>query len=278
MKPVVALRQFVFVSLVLLLTLSICLPMTLSAQSADPTATVVSAGLNVRSGPGVGYARIGAVTRNTVLPVIGQAQNCGWLKVTLADGAEGWVSGGARYTRLNVPCNTVPVATAGSAAPAAGGSGAAQPAATTPAATTPAATTPAATTPAATTPAATTPAQSAPAPATPTPAPATPTPAPTAPPAAEALPPGFGSDPLPPDQACYLVQNFVGPELTVTFTNQDSGQSMDFRVPSGGEVLKCITPGRYTVTADAPPPWGSLNFSFTAFPGEREYMPFSARP
>lgn len=261
MKPVVALRQFVFVSLVFLLTLSFVLPMTLSAQPADPTATVVSAGLNVRSGPGVGYARIGAVTRNTVLPVIGQAQNCGWLKVTLADGAEGWVSGGARYTRLNVPCNTVPVATAGPAAPAApaGGSGAAQPAAATPV-------------------------QSAPvAAATPTPLPTTPTPTPTPaptqpPPAAEALPPGFGSNPLPPDQACYLVQNFVGPELTVTFTNQDSGQSMDFRVPSGGEVLKCITPGRYTVTADAPPPWGNVNFSFTAYAGEREYMPFSARP
>jgi uncharacterized protein YraI len=260
MKPVVALRQFVFVSLVLLLTLSFVLPMTLSAQSADPTATVVSAGLNVRSGPGVGYARIGAVTRNTVLPVIGQAQNCGWLKVTLADGAEGWVSGGARYTRLNVPCNTVPVATAGP-----------RPRRRLPAAVGPhnlprrRLSNP----------------QRWPRPRRP-PAPhrpATPTPAPTQPPpAAEALPPGFGSNPLPPDQACYLVQNFVGPELTVTFTNQDSGQSMDFRVPSGGEVLKCITPGRYTVTADAPPPWGSLNFSFTAYAGEREYMPFSARP
>ncbi len=258
MKPVVALRQFVFVSLVLWLSLAVILPMALNAQSADPTATVVSAGLNVRSGPGVGYARIGAVTRNTVLPVIGQAQNCGWLKVTLADGTEGWVSGGARYTRLSVPCNTVPAATASGAAPAAppaSGGGAAQPAAPTSAPAAPVAA------------------------ATPTPVPPTPTPAPTQPPpAAEALPPGFGTDPLPPDQACYLVQNFVGPELTITFTNQDSGQSMDFRVPSGGEVLKCIAPGRYTVTADAPPPWGTLNFSFTAYAGERDYMPFSARP
>ena len=82
---------------------------------------------------------------------------------------------------------------------------------------------------------------------------------------------------MPADKACYLVQNFVGPELTVTFTNQDSGQGMDFKVPAGGEELKCIAPGRYTATVDAPPPWANVNFSFTAFAGEREYMPFHGR-
>lgn len=252
MKPVVVRQQVMSFSLAVVLLLALFAPASVAAQTMAPAATVVSAGLNVRSGPGVGYSRAGVVTRNTVLPVVGQAQNCAWLQVTLADGSTGWVSGGARYTRLNVPCSAIPAASAGSAVT--------QPPA-------PSAPVPAATSvPAAPT-------------ATPSPAPATtPAPAPTAAAEAEALPPGFGPGPLPGDQACYLVQNYVGPELTVTFTNQDSGQSTDFRVPSSGEVLKCITPGRYTVTADAPPPWGTLNFSFTAFAGEREYMPFYGRP
>lgn len=84
------------------------IPGSLLAQTSAPTATVVAAGLNVRSGPGVHYDRIGQVARNAELTVLGQAQNCAWLKVKLADDSHGWISGGAQYARLNVACDAIP--------------------------------------------------------------------------------------------------------------------------------------------------------------------------
>lgn len=249
MIPVMALRRIVYLSVVCALSCAVLVPISLFAQTEGPTATVVAAGLNVRSGPGVSYARVATVTKGTVLTVIGQTQNCGWLKVELADGSEGWVSGGARYTLLDGACSAIPTAAAGGvapqAAPTSSGGNATRPAAT-----------PTRTTPAAMPTAAPTPRPTTPPPPTPTP-----------------LPPA-DDNPLPPDQACYLLENFVGPELTVTFTNQDSGKITEFRVPPSGQYVSCISPGSYTATVDAPPPWNTINFEFRANAGDRARMPF----
>lgn len=64
---------------------------------------VVSAGLNVRSGPGVSYAIIRAVRYGTVLDVLGQSSGGGWLQVRLADGTIGWVSRYYTSDSINPP-------------------------------------------------------------------------------------------------------------------------------------------------------------------------------
>jgi uncharacterized membrane protein YgcG len=73
---------------------------------------VLVGGLNLRSGPGVGYPIIGNATLGQKLPVLGQAGGCAWLQVQLADGGVAWTSGANIYARLNVPCSQVAAAAA----------------------------------------------------------------------------------------------------------------------------------------------------------------------
>jgi hypothetical protein len=46
-------------------------------------------------------------------------------------------------------------------------------------------------------------------------------------------------------------------------------------VAGGGEVDKCLDPGRYTYTIDAPPPWGTLNGEMTVQAGDAFLWPIS---
>ncbi len=91
---------------------------TVQAQGALPTATVLADKLNVRSGPGTGYARLGGVNANDVLTVVGQAQNCAWLKIETKT-LKGWVSGQTGYLRLSTACSKIPAAAAPALVPAA---------------------------------------------------------------------------------------------------------------------------------------------------------------
>lgn len=67
---------------------------TASATSvtAANIATVLSAGLNVRSGPGAAYAIVTSVGQGTLLTVLGQNGDGSWLQVQLANGTVGWVA------------------------------------------------------------------------------------------------------------------------------------------------------------------------------------------
>jgi serine protease Do len=229
---------------------------TLQAQGSSATATVLVDKLNVRSGPGTTYARIGGVVAGDVLTVTGQAQTCAWLKVQTRQ-LSGWVSsGGSTFVKLSVPCSKVPAATADAKQPAPTVAPGA--AATTTVGAVPTAKPPA--------PTAVPTAQPA---ATPAPEPAA-TPEPEAEAEAEAEP---QEDPLPSDMACFLMRNEVGPELNVTITSKDSGKGENFKVPAGGETVWCLYPGRYTATVDAPPPWADLNTEFTVEAGERFEWP-----
>ena len=196
--------------------------------------------------PGPPIARVGAVNAKDVLTVLGQAQNCGWLKVQSKQ-VSGWVSGQPAYVKLSVPCSKIPAAAVDATAAA-----------------TDATTTTAAPahqgTPAAKATVAPTAAPTAGAPAT-----ATPTAVPTSEPQEE--------DPLPKDMACFLMRNEVGPELNVTLTNKDNGKADNFRVPPSGEKVWCLYPGRYAATIDAPPPWNSINGDFSVQAGERFVWP-----
>jgi TolB protein len=71
-----------------------------TATPAGPKAEVVSPGINVRQGPGVGYAAIGTVTQGEILDIIGATADGNWLKVFTTGGESGWISGRAAYTRI----------------------------------------------------------------------------------------------------------------------------------------------------------------------------------
>ncbi|MCB0044460.1 MAG: trypsin-like peptidase domain-containing protein [Caldilineaceae bacterium] len=93
-----------------------------------PTATVVTAALNVRNGPGTNYARVAAVNEGDELIVSGQNGECAWLLVFTPGGQIGWVSGNSRYTTLNGECAGIPAVDApaqqnGSGSQAASGQG-----------------------------------------------------------------------------------------------------------------------------------------------------------
>ncbi|MCS7219688.1 MAG: SH3 domain-containing protein [Anaerolineae bacterium] len=66
--------------------------------------------LNVRAGPGTIYPVISSVRAGDALRVIGEAYNCGWLKVVTPKGITGWVSGNLQYVTLYRSCTLIPAA------------------------------------------------------------------------------------------------------------------------------------------------------------------------
>ena len=90
-----------------------------AAQPASPMAEALVRGLNIRSGPGTGYAIIGNASAGQSFPVTGQNGDCAWLQVLLEDGGNGWISGAPAYSSLNVPCRTLRAAAAPAQAAAA---------------------------------------------------------------------------------------------------------------------------------------------------------------
>ena len=196
-----------------------------SAQAAaqeevlsNPSATVVVERLNVRSGPGTNFNRVGAVAQGDALIVTGQVDSCGWLQITTPDGVEGWVSGNSQYVTLDARCADIPEVNAPTA-PASGGSSGGS---------------------------------------------------------SSGSQSGSGrTSGGSASQGCYLFQNQIGPELTITFTLKDTGKAESFKVPGNGEVEKCFNPGRYTYTLDAPPPWDSTNGELTVEAGDNFLFPIS---
>nr|HMN30371.1 SH3 domain-containing protein [Caldilineaceae bacterium] len=73
-------------------------------------------------------------------------------------------------------------------------------------------------------------------------------------------------------QSCYIFRNRLNAELTLTFTKKDGNWNTDFRVPSKQEVRRCFDPGKYTYTADLPPPWGSGNYEIEFKSGEERIL------
>ena len=87
-----------------------------TAASGDGSPTVrVLVDLNVRSGPGVQYNRVGFLLANANAPLIGRDPNTGWWKITcpasITIATECWISGGAQYSQAT-NADGVPVAQA----------------------------------------------------------------------------------------------------------------------------------------------------------------------
>lgn len=88
---------------------------------------------------------------------------------------------------------------------------------------------------------------------------------------------GNAAAPAPANAAlgCYTIQNLLGAELTVTLTRSDSGKGETFQVAGGAEYEKCLDPGKYTYTIDAPPPWDTINGDLNVQAGDVFLWPVS---
>ena len=77
--------------LVLVLLLSTVLAFSVAAQdTTPPQLTVVSLGLNVRSGPGIGYTAFAVLTKGDIVSVIGRNASSTWWTIQLEDDSTGW--------------------------------------------------------------------------------------------------------------------------------------------------------------------------------------------
>ena len=68
--------------------------------------TVTANLLNVRSGPGLNYSVIGALTRGEQVRLLGRNSAATWLSMETSAGFRGWVS--ARYIRSSTPLADLP--------------------------------------------------------------------------------------------------------------------------------------------------------------------------
>ena len=66
--------------------------------------------LNVRSGPGTVYDRVGQVTEGSQLDIVAKAPDSDWLLVCCVDDNQVWVIGSDEYVRQVGPLDSVPVA------------------------------------------------------------------------------------------------------------------------------------------------------------------------
>ncbi|HUS93595.1 MAG TPA: SH3 domain-containing protein [Patescibacteria group bacterium] len=78
-----------------------------SAPSASPTALVVTASTNVRTGPGEQYDAFAVLYQGQTVAVIGRSTDANWVQVRLGNGAIGWVTISA--VQLSVGINSLPV-------------------------------------------------------------------------------------------------------------------------------------------------------------------------
>ena len=76
-----------------------------------PHAIVIAGTLNLREGPGTEYAAAGQLAAADELYVIGQANDCTWLKVRSSAQGEGWIAGGPSYVELRLLCDAIPLGT-----------------------------------------------------------------------------------------------------------------------------------------------------------------------
>ena len=80
------------------------LPVVDSTTIPAPTATgtVATGALNIRQGPGVGYAVVTAVNQGTSLTLLGRNGDSSWVKVRLSNGTEGWANAALITTNVSV--------------------------------------------------------------------------------------------------------------------------------------------------------------------------------
>lgn len=88
--------------------------------------TVQNGPVNVRSGPGTGYTRIGEVQTGATYRITGKNEGGDWYQFSYGEDQPGWIA--ASFTAVSGPADTIAVVKAAAAAPAAASQPAAAPA------------------------------------------------------------------------------------------------------------------------------------------------------
>ncbi|MFX1476373.1 MAG: SH3 domain-containing protein [Promethearchaeota archaeon] len=83
-------------------------PTNTPTPTPTPDAVTVAA-VNLRSGPGTGYERIGTLSPGQVLTVTGRIADTTWLQVNTNQMQEGWVINQADLVTLNLPTERIPI-------------------------------------------------------------------------------------------------------------------------------------------------------------------------
>lgn len=81
---------------------TVTLPGEAPPEAAEGTVRIL-VDLNIRSGPGVSFDRVGFLLKGERAQVVGRDPSSGWWQITCPPGAEGrscWVSGGSQFTLL----------------------------------------------------------------------------------------------------------------------------------------------------------------------------------
>lgn len=87
-------------------------PKPTPTATSTPDAIVIVNALNIREGPGIEYSQLGRLIKNEELDIIGQFENCTWLKVKSRNqSVTGWISGDNQYIELRATCERVPMGT-----------------------------------------------------------------------------------------------------------------------------------------------------------------------
>ena len=80
---------------------------TLSPTRPPLIATVNTAALNLRTGPGTDYPVVQSYERGTVVTILGKESDEQWIKVETPDGKVGWIA--TRYLRLSADLTNIAV-------------------------------------------------------------------------------------------------------------------------------------------------------------------------
>ncbi|MFZ2361505.1 MAG: SH3 domain-containing protein, partial [Anaerolineae bacterium] len=93
------LRHILLAALALLLAAGAIFPGVAAAADAsayaqqDTGASVsVSQTINLRSGPGTAFSRVGQLRAGQSLPILGKNQDGSWWQVQLSDGSKAWIA------------------------------------------------------------------------------------------------------------------------------------------------------------------------------------------
>jgi uncharacterized protein YraI len=83
--------------------------------SSEPTATVATGALNIRSGASSAYGIVATLSQGQTVVLLGRTADTGWAKVRVYNGAIGWANGA--YLNASVAFSSLPVVSGGSSTP-----------------------------------------------------------------------------------------------------------------------------------------------------------------
>lgn len=73
-----------------------------------PRVTILIDTVNIRASASVQSRILGTVSADESYEILGQLNECSWLRVRIGEGETGWISGNEAYTTISQPCSTLP--------------------------------------------------------------------------------------------------------------------------------------------------------------------------